>query len=60
MVWIYEDGEWKYYTKDDSFKAAVEDKGLEKIKSIKPLTGIWVYKKDLTLPSIDSVKEDTK
>jgi hypothetical protein len=61
IVWVYEDGNWKWYSADPTLASAIKSAGdFEKITKIKPLSGIWVYKKDVTLPSVtEEHYEDT-
>lgn len=54
IVWVYQDGSWQWYTVNDIYKPTLVDSGFPEIKSIKPLSGIWVYKKEITIPVIET------
>ena len=61
IVWVYNDGEWKWYTEKDEYLPLLKKSGFTKLSSIKPLSGVWVYKKEITLPTIseETISEET-
>ena len=50
LVWTFNAGRWEWYANDEEYKAVLSESGFKEIKGIKPLSGIWIYKKDVTLP----------
>jgi hypothetical protein len=51
LVWTFNAGRWEWYANDEEYKAVLSESGFKEIKGIKPLSGIWIYKKDVTLLS---------
>jgi len=52
MVWMFEDGEWKWYTTNE-FYGPILEAMYPKIRAIKPLSGVWVYKEGIHLPELE-------
>ena len=50
LIWVYTDKKWFWYTADSNYKNLLEKNGIPSIKSgIKPLSGIWIYKEDISI-----------
>jgi len=48
IVWAYDGRDWYWYTTNEEYLAVLEISGFKKLTSLKPLSGIWVYKRDIT------------